>query len=149
MSPQNTTPSGRGRAEAQPTPSPLYTGTEEGCCPLTRKTQLLPSPSGTGTWTADRPRSESEIRIEPENHRSGSVEPWWVADEPDPAEREAAARRLRERQREFRDSFIEEYGFMPLTIGPDGKPRPPQESGSDHYQMARTPSRCGLPSKRP
>ena len=69
------------------------------------------------------------MRIEDANPWREPEEPWWVADEPDPAELEAAARRLEERQREIRDSFIEEYGFMPVAIGPDGKPRPPQKSG--------------------
>ena len=71
------------------------------------------------------------MRIEPKNTWLGPLEPWWAADKPDPAELEAAARRLEERQREIRASFIDEYGFMPVTIGPDGKPRPLQESGSE------------------
>ena len=69
------------------------------------------------------------MRIEDTNPRPGPEEPWWDVDEPDPAELEAAAKRLEERQREIRESFIEEYGFMPVAIGPDGKPRRPQEPG--------------------
>ena len=76
------------------------------------------------------------MRIELENPWLGPVEPWWVADEPDPAELEAAARRLEERQREIRASFIDEFGFMPAAIGPDGKPRPPQESGCERNSAA-------------
>ena len=75
-------------------------------------------------------------RIEPENPWLGPVEPWWVADEPDPAELEAAARRLEERQREIRDSFIEEHGFMPVAMGPDGRPRPPRQFGWDRNSAA-------------
>ena len=69
------------------------------------------------------------MRIEDTNPRPGPEEPWWDVDEPDPAELEAAARRLKKRQQENRDSFIEKCGFMPVAIGPNGKPRPPQESG--------------------